>query len=345
MDDRNTGTVSGQSQRNRVILGAASAAIAGAVLAIILSWSPSGRGFTADGGKLIGYMAAAISMTALLGLVFGIPRARTDADPRSASRFSNNSNLEQISDWLTKILVGAGLVQLAAAPAALRALGDYLGAGMNIANSAALTVAFVVYGSGIGFLAGYLWARLRLRVMLETNEKDAEDAARFELESVLTEAAAAAEGTTSKEEISRAAELASRVSKAETTVLPVLWVDDNPSNNSALILALKAVNIPVSISRSTADAMVQLTTQQFGLVITDLGREESGTYVANAGLDLLNQLQTLKPVPRAIVYASKRALAQRTELTAAGAILVTTSPVDLFSAVVVQVGADARFAR
>src|ERR1700677_651140 len=41
----------------------------------------------------------------LIGIVFGVPRSANDSD-------AVNTNMEQISDWLTKLLVGAGLVEL-----------------------------------------------------------------------------------------------------------------------------------------------------------------------------------------------------------------------------------------
>jgi hypothetical protein len=51
----------------------------------------------------------------LLGFLFGIPRSLAGPegaeDKASAGAYRPNTNLEQISDWLTKILVGVGLVQ------------------------------------------------------------------------------------------------------------------------------------------------------------------------------------------------------------------------------------------
>ena len=61
----------------------------------------------------------------LLGFLFGIPRALQGDHPDGpraadgsgrdglpAASYRANTNLEQISDWLTKILVGVGLVQI-----------------------------------------------------------------------------------------------------------------------------------------------------------------------------------------------------------------------------------------
>src|ERR1700743_738960 len=50
----------------------------------------------------------------VLGFLFGVPRLRTSTGAQppvgDRSQFTPNTNLEQISDWLTKIIVGATLV-------------------------------------------------------------------------------------------------------------------------------------------------------------------------------------------------------------------------------------------
>src|SRR6266508_6277591 len=52
----------------------------------------------------------------LLGFLFGIPRSLAGPEgsvdgAAAGGAYRPNTNLEQISDWLTKILVGVGLVQ------------------------------------------------------------------------------------------------------------------------------------------------------------------------------------------------------------------------------------------
>ena len=70
--------------------------------------------------------AASLSVGGLAGFLFGVPRSLqtpvlppVGGDGRSqkqadeiAARYATNTNLEQISDWLTKILVGVGLTQI-----------------------------------------------------------------------------------------------------------------------------------------------------------------------------------------------------------------------------------------
>jgi len=95
----------------------------------------------------IGLMAAAaaFALGALLGFLFGIPRSIGSSAPDSgkasdegnatgegaaARHFTANTNLEQISDWLTKILVGVGLVQIHQVSGAVGDLADGLAPGL-----------------------------------------------------------------------------------------------------------------------------------------------------------------------------------------------------------------------
>lgn len=55
----------------------------------------------------------------LIGFLFGIPKvlqANETVAARANPQYRVNKNLEQISDWLTKIIVGLGLVQLRSVP-------------------------------------------------------------------------------------------------------------------------------------------------------------------------------------------------------------------------------------
>jgi hypothetical protein len=112
---------------------------------------------------------AASGVGALLGFLFGIPRSAQETDPAGGQvRIRDNTNLEQVSDWLTKILVGVGLVQIGNAGGPARRLVGALGAGMGDTASAravaaGLLVAFVVWG----FLVSYLLTRTIVRDVLQ----------------------------------------------------------------------------------------------------------------------------------------------------------------------------------
>jgi hypothetical protein len=113
------------------------------------------------------------SVGGLVGFLFGIPRTLSlppgdvaeGALGRDQLQYRVNTNLEQISDWLTKILVGVGLAELHRLPAALRGAADYVAAtigGRAAADLAGFLVALLVYFSVIGFMTGYLGTRVLL---------------------------------------------------------------------------------------------------------------------------------------------------------------------------------------
>lgn len=120
---------------------------------------------------------ASFGLGSLLGFIFAIPRAlqktgdQAQADDRPLLGYQVNTNLEQISDWLTKILVGVGLVQLERVPEYAKRLGNYFsnclgGAPCSPAAAVSIIVVFLVNG----FLAGYLITRLYVTGALKRAE-------------------------------------------------------------------------------------------------------------------------------------------------------------------------------
>ncbi|HET7508379.1 MAG TPA: hypothetical protein VFJ53_08485 [Solirubrobacterales bacterium] len=112
--------------------------------------------------------ACAFALGALLGFLFGIPQyfARAADAPAGPARatYQPNTNLTQVSDWLTKIIIGVGLVQFGQLTDTIGRLGDSLepslgGNSTGKSFGIALVVGFFV----IGFLVGYLYTRLRLQ--------------------------------------------------------------------------------------------------------------------------------------------------------------------------------------
>ena len=318
----------------RPILVAGVLGLGGGVVAAMLLAATASKGpYWSDGFALVVYMSAAVALSGLLGLIFAVPRARTDAAPPSAGRYSTNSNLEQISDWLTKLLVGAGLVQLGALPGGLASLGDFLGAGSKIPNGEAVTVMLVLYGSGIGFLFVYLWVRLRLRVLLEASEQQAEDQWRTEeVAASLTEATDSSEVEESQQKIERVARRATTAvaGRSAADLKAVLWVDDHPENNARLVEALGNLGIAVDEVVSTAEALQRFSARTHAVVITDLGRTEDGAERNMAGLELIKALRERGETCPIVVYAGSRGVQLRSELIRAGAQLVTNRPTEVF---------------
>jgi len=109
--------------------------------------------------------AASYLAGSLLGFLFGIPRAMSSdvvSNPEDRDRrLIANTNLEQISDWLTKIIVGATLVQLGNLARWFNGLTASLSSvfGNSSAQSKAMIGAIILYAAILGFFAAYIAAR------------------------------------------------------------------------------------------------------------------------------------------------------------------------------------------
>lgn len=138
--------------------------IVGAI-AILLRANFADRAATAATIILAG---ASLFVGVLLGFLFGIPKTlQRKVETGSGASLAEgdyqpNTNLEEISDWLTKMLVGVGLVQLSRVPEFLDSLGQYWEAHLGEAFPRPFAAGLAVYFGVIGFLLGYLWTRLAL---------------------------------------------------------------------------------------------------------------------------------------------------------------------------------------
>jgi hypothetical protein len=115
---------------------------------------------------------AATLVGAFAGFVFGIPKTVVfkDGARTENNTYTNNTNLEEISDWLTKILVGAGLVELSNIFLKLKAFGSgFMSDDLPLGPSGWIVApALVITYSICGFLLAYLWARIYMTEELET---------------------------------------------------------------------------------------------------------------------------------------------------------------------------------
>lgn len=112
--------------------------------------------------------SAAGSIGSITGFLFGVPKAmaRTSDDP-IGPRYESNSNLEQISDWVTKILVGIGLAEFRSISAGLwdasvligRFFGDAVG---NPGIGATYVLSLIIFSFSVTFLLMYMWTRTRV---------------------------------------------------------------------------------------------------------------------------------------------------------------------------------------
>jgi CheY-like chemotaxis protein len=111
----------------------------------------------------------------------------------------------------------------------------------------------------------------------------------------------------------------------------ILWVDDNPKNNSYLIEQLHGLGIKVDIALTTSDGLSTFGRRRYNLVISDMGRQEEGTFNSDAGLDLLRAIRERDPNVPIAIYCSSNAVRQYgAEAKRLGAACVTSSATELF---------------
>lgn len=130
-------------------------------------------------GLLVGGAAAMPGV--LLGFLFGIPRTLQNTKAADGeTKQLVNTNLEQISDWLTTLLIGATLTQLVKIPSAIWSVAETLSNNPAPTGQTSVLAAMIVYNLCLGFLASYLLTRLYLslafvwatRVSIPKEEKE-----------------------------------------------------------------------------------------------------------------------------------------------------------------------------
>ncbi|MFD4660016.1 hypothetical protein ACFWP2_30830 [Kitasatospora sp. NPDC058444] len=128
------------------------------------------------GGGLV-VVGASVVLGGALGFLFGVPRVRGGAGAGAGAgepqgSYAPNTNLEQVSDWLTKVLLGVGLTQLGSLGERLHDLGTALAPAFGGgADAVPFAAALVLYFLVFGFLAGWLVTRLALpQALTETDQ-------------------------------------------------------------------------------------------------------------------------------------------------------------------------------
>jgi hypothetical protein len=124
---------------------------------------------------------------ALLGFLFGLPRSlpATSDRNRGLHGYLDNTNLLDVSDWLTKIIVGLSLVQIGRLPSAVGRLGRTLAPALGYspdgkyACTTAITSEGAIAAIGVtmcmtalvfAFMIGYLWARVTFTRLLRDSD-------------------------------------------------------------------------------------------------------------------------------------------------------------------------------
>ena len=263
-----------------------------------------------------------------------------------------NSNLVEVSDWLTKIIVGVGLIELKSLPGSARSMAAFIAPSLATDTPTAMAVVggIMLFFSVHGFLIGYLLTRIYLSIMIKRADSLVKN------ESVRLESGKEIEVT----ELSRlqqkslddmqeavtqlllahppdgspAVTALAGMPTAQKPASLVLWLDDHPRNNTLLVEQLERENIKVDQAVSTRQALAMLQQKPYALLITDMARAENGRRLKDAGVRTVREVRQAHAALPIIVYCSKDTVASYgTEAEAAGARFITTSGTSLLAAV------------
>lgn len=141
----------------------------GTIWIIVYAWGTRGPHWAYLGTAMLTSLAAFLS-GCLAGFLFGIPRVVSSGEARqqkaassaaASPRYAPSTNLAEVSDWLTKLLLGAGLVQLTHLGGPIAGIIDHVAAGLYTAHgdkgAAQVTAAAILFGLAFaGVLDGYI---------------------------------------------------------------------------------------------------------------------------------------------------------------------------------------------
>ncbi len=111
----------------------------------------------------------------------------------------------------------------------------------------------------------------------------------------------------------------------------VLWVDDNPKNNSYFIEQLSKLGVTVDLALSTSEGMAKYESGSYRYIISDMGRDEGGQFNPDAGLDFLRYVRSKDQQTPFVLFCHPNAARDfGDEARRSGATGITSSPTELF---------------
>jgi len=151
------------------------------ILAVIIGWGIEGLyGYVAESDLKLSIRTfcllwfasgAAFFAGTIGGFLFGVPKVESkpdQANPVNSSRYRANTNLEDISDWLTKIILGLSLVHVDKILGFVDSIGQEVATAIGPAQgSKVIAISSMIYGFVCGFITIYAWTNTALRNYLE----------------------------------------------------------------------------------------------------------------------------------------------------------------------------------
>lgn len=117
---------------------------------------------------LLMWALACLSFGACIGFLFAIPKRQESQHTKANndnSLLTPNTNLQEVSDWLTKMLVGIGLIQFNDISKYIYTISEKIGLsaqGVEKYDYSMYAMALIIVFTTCGFMLGYLGTRLKL---------------------------------------------------------------------------------------------------------------------------------------------------------------------------------------
>ena len=115
--------------------------------------------------------AAAAASAGATQAAAGAPTAATASPQQGFSDHQVNTNLEDISDWLTKIIVGVSLVEFGTLTQKLGEFAAMVQKDFKVDGLGTFILAIVVLYLMTGLLFGFLWTRLELQGLIGLSDR------------------------------------------------------------------------------------------------------------------------------------------------------------------------------
>ena len=235
----------------------------------------------------------------------------------------------------------------------MKSLPDYLrrvthfvapSLGVDAAVAPAIAGGIILYFVVLGFLAGYLLTRVYVALMFKyADELVRQQGQILRLPSgkkidagnlALLQQSAIEDLRKQVSDITPDAvsEASPQPTAATPSLKSLLWVDDNPSNNTLLVEQLVRAGVRVEQVRSTADAEKALGTRTYDVVISDMSRREQGQVVDDAGIRLASAMRAEHPGIPLLIYCGTYMAGRYGEAArAAGVAFITSSATRLLA--------------
>lgn len=120
---------------------------------------------------------ASVSLGALLGFLFGVPptspstELSANNENKTSGEVLKNTSLQEISSWLTKIIVGAGLVNLKQLAIWIGERGAEIGKDLSPGAARIFGSALIVYFFIVGFIAAYTYTRTKVASLFAASDR------------------------------------------------------------------------------------------------------------------------------------------------------------------------------